>query len=390
MKVVLAKGSSQYGSLRLHIDQLAAALKDRGHDAEVVDMVGEHGLTPLLEALSGRPDCFFTFNSMAHEIAAQPYMREIGCVFAGLQVDHPVHDLARLESPIERRVLFFLDRSHIAFVEAWAGPGAMAHAGLMPPGANELDEPVDVSDEAFERRDIPLLFTGTYRGPPTAAWADWPDSAGKTLVAETAARMASDGQLPLLDALRGVLIAHRIAFSQDLLRSIAPVLSVAQLYAEAHHRHAVLTALGEGGVPIQVHGAGWEPLRQRYPSIRHAGVGSFEETLHLLRRARIVLNINNGFVAGGHERVFTAMCAGAAVFSESSRYYADAFKQGEEMASFSLRQLDRTPGQLISLMSDLPAQAAMARAGHARAMAEHRWSARAEELVRVVEAVRGA
>ena len=65
MKVVLAKGRSQYGSLRLHIDQLASALRDLGHEAQVVDMIGEGGLGPLVDALGTRPDCFFTFNSMA-------------------------------------------------------------------------------------------------------------------------------------------------------------------------------------------------------------------------------------------------------------------------------------------------------------------------------------
>jgi len=72
------------------------------------------------------------------------------------------------------------------------------------------------------------------------------------------------------------------------------------------------------------------------------------------------------------------------VFSETSQYYAAAFKEGEEMATFSLDRLDRAPGQLLALMADLPAQAAMARAGHHRAMADHRWLARADEIVKAV------
>jgi hypothetical protein len=390
MRLVLAKGRSQYGSLRLHIDQLAAALAALGHETQVLDLLAEDRHTQLSEALSTRPDAFFTFNSMAHEVATGPVMREIGCVFASLHVDHPVHDLARLEPGSAQRVLFFLDRTHVDFVRAWTQPGAFAHLGFMPPGANELDTPVDVSDEAFARRDIPLLFTGTYRGAPTPGWIEWPETPVRELVVATAERMAADGQLALLDALRGTLVERRMSLSADLLRLIAPLLSTAQLYAEAHHRHAVLAALGESGVPIEAHGAGWEPMCARYPSIRHGGVGSFEETLGLLRRARLVLNINNGFVAGGHERVFTALCAGAAVVSDTSRFYADAFKDGEELTTYSLRQLDRAPGRLISLMSDLPAQAALARAGHRRAMAEHRWGARAAELIRAIEAVQTA
>jgi hypothetical protein len=197
--------------------------------------------------------------------------------------------------------------------------------------------------------------------------------------------------------LRAATVARKARLSAELLESICLLLSSAQQYAEAFHRQAVLTAFGEAGVPVEVHGIGWAPLCERYPSFRHAGEGSFQETLHLLRRARLVLNINNGFVAGGHERVFTAMSAGAAVFSESSRYYDDAFTEadaparpghGGEIATYSIRRPERAAGQLKALLADLPAQTAMARAGYERAKAEHGWTARAARMMKVIEAVR--
>ena len=139
---------------------------------------------------------------------------------------------------------------------------------------------------------------------------------------------------------------------------------------------------------MQVYGNGWPALADRYPSFKYGGVGSFEETLHLLRRTRVVLNTNNGFVAGGHERVFTAMCAGAAVFSDASRYYADAFKEGREIVTFAWNRLAEAPAQLQALVDDVPRAAKIARAGHARAMAEHRWSDRATRLVKAIRQAR--
>jgi hypothetical protein len=388
MRLVLAKGRSQYGSLRLHLDQLAAALTAMGHEVTVIDLLEAEGALPVVRAILTGADCFFAFNGMACETAAMEAVRASGCVYATAYVDHPVHHLPRLAHDINKQVVFFLDRSHVQFMTAWGATRSYAHLGLLPPGANELDEPVDTSDEAFARRDIPLLFTGTYRGPPTPGWINWPDSAAKDLVADTAARMAADGRLPLLDALRAASAARKARLSAELLESICLLLSTAQQYAEAFHRHAVLTALGEAGVPVEAHGIGWAPLCERYPSFRHAGEGSFQETLHLLRRARVVLNINNGFVAGGHERVFTAMSAGAAVFSESSRYYDDAFTDDREISTFSIKRPERAAEQLLALLADVPAQAAMARAGYKRAKAEHGWTARAARMMKVVEAVR--
>jgi hypothetical protein len=377
MRLVMIKGRSQYGSLRLHVDQLAAALNGLGHDTAIIDLAEGGSLSPLVDALRIPTDCLFAFNGMACEIAVQQAIRDLNLVYASVYVDHPVPPLSRLTLPIERQALFFLDRSHVQFMAAWGARYDYAHVGFLPPGANVLDEPVDTSEAAFAARDIPLLFTGTYRGAPTPMWAEWPDSPAREIVAATGLKMAADARLPIMDALRAVMAERRAALSADLLASLGPLLVAAQQYAEAHQRHVVLTALGEAGAPITVYGNGWEALSARYPSIRHAGEGSFEETLRLLRRTRVVLNINNGFVAGGHERVFTAMSAGAAVFSESSRYYAEAFQSGVE-----------APAKLIALMADEPRQASIARAGHARAIAEHSWAARAAKIVSSVEAAR--
>jgi glycosyltransferase involved in cell wall biosynthesis len=389
MRFVLVKGQSQYGSLRLHVDQLAEALAGLGQHAVVIDLTASDAGPQLAQAAAAPIDCLFGFNGVGSDLAVPgTFFQRPAFVYASLYVDHPAHHAERLSAAIERHAVFFLDRSHVAFAGLWANPGAFAHIGFLPPGANTLDAPVDASDAAFAARDIPLLFTGTYRGPPAAPWADWPESPARTLAIETSRRMAADGRLPLLEALRATLAASGGAVTPALLRSAAPLLSAIQFHAEAHHRHVVLTALGEAGAPLAVYGLGWEPICARHPSFRYGGVGSFEETLALLRRARLVLNINNGFVAGGHERVFTAMCAGAAVFSDESAYYAEAFSVGEEIATYDLARPDQIGARLNGLLADPAAQARIARAGFQRAMADHRWTNRAQDLVRVIQSLR--
>jgi hypothetical protein len=385
MRFVLVKGSSQYGSLRLHIDQLADALIELGEAVEVVDLIAPDPAARLIRAVQAPTECVFGFSGVGVDIAIPgKFFERPDFAYATLYVDHPVHHLERLSAPIARQAVFFLDRTHVGFVERWAKPGAFAHVGFLPPGANTLPAPVETSEAAFPARDIPLLFTGTYRGPPTQPWADWPESPARTLVADTSVHMAGDGRLALVDALSAVLGPADTELTSDLLQTIAPLLSQIQLFAEAQHRHRVLTALGHAEVPLSVYGAGWESLSQRHPSIRYGGVGSFEETLHLLRRARLVLNINNGFVAGGHERVFTAMCAGAAVLSDTSDYYAEAFEDGRDIATYDINRPQAIGGQVRALLADPGALATIASAGRDRAMAEHCWRNRAAELIAVV------
>lgn len=387
MRFALIKGQSQYGSLRLHVDQLAEALSAIGHEALVLDMTADDRQLQLDAALAARPDCFFGFSGVGCDlkIGESSAYDVLGCAYASMYVDNPVHHLGRLQVPIRKHVAFFLDRAHLQFVNASPFARGFAQLVFLPPGANELPEPPDLSDEAYARRDIPLMFTGSYRGAPQAPWRQWPDSPARQVAEAIVERMTADARLPILDALRAVLKQMGAELTPQLFTDIAPLLSGPQFFAEAYHRDRVLQTLGQAGVPIHIWGAGWEPLAVRYPSFVYGGVGSFAETLHTLRRARVVLNVNNGFTAGGHERVFTALCAGAAVFSDANRYYEEAFKDGREIVTFAWPKLANIPDQLVRLADDPAAAAPIARAGARRAQAEHRWTERAQKLAKAVK-----
>jgi len=389
VRFVLFKGQSQYGSLRLHVDQLAGALVEQGHEARIVDLLAEDSQARLNDILLDPPDAFIGFSGIGADLVIEEesaYDR-LGKAYVSLYVDHPVHLQSRAARPIRKKVSFFLDRSHVQFMTAWPPARGHAHLGFMPPGANELAEAVDLSDEAFARRDIPVLFTGTYRGAPQPVWRAWEDSPARTIVEEVAQRMAADARLPVLDAVKSTLSDLGMELTPQLVQDFAPLMQAPQFFAEAYHRERLLHALGEAGAPLHIWGNGWEPMLERYPSFVYGGVGSFEETLHLLRRVKVVLNINNGFVAGGHERVFTAMCAGAAVFSDNSKFYADAFKEGREIVTFAWPQMAEAPRQLLDLLADEPRLAAIARAGSLKAQAEHRWSERARRLAKTLKQV---
>jgi len=388
VRFILYKGQGQYGSLRLHIDQLGSALVGLGHDAQIIDLMAADATAQVEASFQAPPDCYFGISGIGSDVMIEgvsAYDR-IGRPYASLYVDHPVHHQARLATPIARNIAFFLDRSHVQFMMAWSKGRGFSQLGFLPPGANELPEPPDLSDEGFAARDIPLLFTGTYRGPPTTPWRDEGDNPARQVMDAMAEQMAADARLPLLDALRSALARlFKADLTPQLLDDFLPLLPQAQFFAEAYHRDRLLRILGEAGTPLTVYGSGWEPLAAAYPSYTYGGVGSFEETLHLLRRTRLVLNTNNGFVQGGHERVFTAMAAGAAVISDDNKYYQEAFKPGREIALFPWSKAEQVPAQIGALLADPAALGAMARSGAKRTQADHRWASRAARLVKAVK-----
>jgi hypothetical protein len=390
MRLVLFKAHSQYGSQRLHVDQLAAALVAQGHDVRVVDLLEAAWREALTETFSDLPDCYFGFNGIGSDLknGDTSLYDQFGVVYASLYLDHPLYHVGRITTKIRRHAVLLLDRSHLQFLRAWPKMQGVSYLGFLPPGANETSDSVDTSDAAFALRDIAVLFTGSYRGAPEPVWTSWAESPAKEIVAEVADRMEADGRISVLDALKATLAERDVDLDGELLDQLIPLLRFVQAFIEARHRDKLMHGLGRAGAPLHLYGAGWEPLAAAYPAFTYGGVGSFEETLSLLRRSRIVLNTNNGFVAGGHERVFTAMCGGAAVFSDFSRYYAEAFKEGREIATFEWSAMSDAPAKLFALIDDPVGTGAIARAGHKRAMGEHRWADRAAKLVKIVKQVR--
>jgi hypothetical protein len=387
MRFLLVKAQSQYGSLRLHVDQLAAALTELGEDVRVVDTMAPFGTAAYVCAtVVDGADCVFTFGGVFGQEYG-PVFKKFGITFASLYVDNPVHHLPRLEPPKAQYIAFFLDRTHQAFMQAMDETEAFAHLGFLPPGANTLPEPVDVSREAYGARDIPILFSGTYRGPPERTWLDMPTAVCNLLDA-VAERMVADGSLWIGAALKEALQSGGIALTPDFLRSIAPVLRFVQSFAEAYHRNTFLEVVGAAGVAITTVGKGWPDLCARFPSFSYLGEGSFEETLALLRRTRVVINVNNGFVSGGHERVFAAMAAGAAVFSETSLFYDEVFVAGKDLITFKTPVQAEVATRLQQLADDPHLGAAIAANGHAKTLANHMWTNRALQVVEVVRRVR--
>src|SRR6202012_3151372 len=97
---------------------------------------------------------------------------------------------------------------------------------------------------------------------------------------------------------------------------------------------------------LHVCGAGWEPHLHRFKTVTYHGPVGMTRMVELMRQSRLVLNTNGNFGAGSHERPFSASLAGAATFSDFSRYYADAFIPGENIALFSWLDL---PGAMDDL-----------------------------------------
>jgi hypothetical protein len=108
----------------------------------------------------------------------------------------------------------------------------------------------------------------------------------------------------------------------------------------------------------------------------------------LMRRARIVLNTNGNFGAGSHERPFSAALAGAATFSDHSRFYAQVFEPGRDIELFRWRDLPGGMAALKALADDPERSFRLARNARAITLAGHTWDRQAGQILQAAETVR--
>lgn len=396
LRIILFKGQSQYGSLRLHIDQLAAALTTLGHEAVVIDLVLPTAFAQLQAALARPVHFVYAFNSMGVDLAAdgRSLYDQLDCLFLTLHVDHPIHLWERLQTPLGRRyVVSFLDRSHVDLARRAFPADHFGALSFMPPGANTAVPPVapdagrlfpSAGPSWAEQRDIPLLFTGTYRGAPQRPWHAADRNFVTTLFDDAADLTLSQDTLSVEDAFDTVLNSRGVDLAPAGRTALITRAREVYQYVEAERRQRLLHSLDAAGVRVVVYGKGWEG--RPFPAFDWRGEGSFEETLTLLRRTRLVLNSNNNFVAGGHERVFAAQINGAAVLSDTSRFYQDAFQDGHDILLYRWTALDGVPGIIRDALNAPDRLAGIARNGFEKTARDHSWEARARHIVGLFEA----
>lgn len=218
-----------------------------------------------------------------------------------LLVDHPLN---RHISPGAH--VGCVDQSHLALVSRYfdATPFFFPHAGCC------LEGPGD----PHALRDIDILFTGSFEDPRRYQ----PVPCGEPTDLEHARTL-----FHLQDR------HHRYS-----------------------HRKAILHALADAGLIVDIFGNGWEALSAPH---RFHGPIPFKEALSLYRRAKIVLHIDPGFPGGSHERIYSAQMAGTAVITN--------------------------PSQIAVLLKDDDRRTAFAAAAQSEAFRSHTWIQRIKKSI---------
>ncbi len=96
MRILLYKGESQYGALRLHIDKIAKEFEKLGHQVVIIDFKDPNFNIVLSRELSIGCDFTFCFNCI---FAYKKIYDQISATYITALVDHPIYHMANEYNP---------------------------------------------------------------------------------------------------------------------------------------------------------------------------------------------------------------------------------------------------------------------------------------------------
>lgn len=386
MRAVLLKGSSQYEGTRTFIDHAAAALTRRGYRADVVDLAGvEAPILPLLEAASSGPTAMVLSINMMGE-ARDGLGRSIAQIYGAphvvWHVDYILSQEQRLEGTPADTALLMVDPTQVDAVEAIFGRERFPNTGFCPHAAVGELTPVEPDPEAWAAgRDTPILWCGTLQKLKGPTWADADPRTRKVFDDAYDLAMSVEWMAPH-EAMDQVLASRGLDMSDPAHIGARCAARHLDVQVRCARRFEFVKALAKTGLPVRICGLGWDADLYRFKHATYEGAVPMTRMAELMRTSRIVLNTNGNFGAGSHERPLSTLLAGAAAFSDYSRFYGEAFDEGREIALFRWNDLKGGMARLVELASDAAKAHAIAAAGQARVVASHTWDSRIETVLR--------
>lgn len=384
MKVLLLKGASQYGVLRCFIDEIADAFRAYGCEVAISDGLTWPKATPLRQILGHflPVDFVYSINILGgvRDTDGCTLSDAVGAPFVIQYIDSPLHPghWERLAATPTDTALLFHDRNHVAAVQSIFGPNRFAYVGFNPhAGMGPLRRLPQTAAEYAAQRPIAIFFPATQTTCERQPWEDF-SAPAREILDETTDLVVHQPTLSANEALAAVLAAYGFDPREKTYRDIRPLAHYVEDWVRRQRRLAFLQALEKAKFPVTVCGKGFTDLPA---SFDYRGPVDFPQALALMGQTRMVLNASAIYGQGSHERPLCAMLAGAAAASDYSSFFAEEFRDGQEIVLFRWTHLDEDLEKIRRVIENPQALLAMAQAGQCKTAERHLWINRIETIL---------
>lgn len=319
-------------------------------------------------------------------------------------LDHPLYHHENLNIKLENYHVLCLDELHETYIRkhyphirsVLTLPLGGVKAGETLGGIDarteaSADAKTNAKTNAYTR-DIPVLFTGTYMSPEE--WMgvidEMPDLMSKENKLIASYRKKHPKATPE-EAFRYLLADMGTDMGREEFALHLHLQFGADMYIRSLHRHELLKSLAENGIPLTVCGPGYEKADWvKRENVTVISQQTFEDTIKLMSRAKIVVSLMAGFTKGCHDRVFNAMLNGAVCLSEKNIYMEENFQDGISYIGFDKEKItEKKDAQIVRtvkwLLENEQQREEIAAAGQVVAEKEHTFMVRTKHLLQHIQ-----
>lgn len=246
-----------------------------------------------------------------------------------------------------------------------------------PPGG------VDEGEPDFEKRDLDIVFIGTYTSPET--YLDAEMNASTDFKKDYVKYMITHPYLTYEQGVKELLDKRGILLPHDQYMQLLWSLANEYRYVRSYFRHKVIETVVSNGLQLHVYGDSWKAYEGKGQEnlIIHPALNpkQMNETLH---RAKISLNIMSWHKDGMTERVINSMLCGALCVTDETRCISTLLqdKDRELIGIYNLNSLASLPQKLLEILQNDELRIRMASKAYILAVEDHTWKVRSEQMMK--------
>lgn len=368
--------------LNIFAEQLASAFKTLHQRVEIFD-VQQEGHNALTKYIHIRFKAIIGIQSYLFSIMMQDQINNLHDLIIGpkynMLLDHPAWIKDNIKAGPQDYTLLIHDRDYISFCRRYYST-TINYEHFYPAGL--LPSPSDSMEKIYD-----IVFIGTYR--------DYRERLEAIRHYKGTLRFIASHYLGILkrnpngnaeQALHSVLEYYHIHLCDsdflDLFYDLRDVYYCIMIY----YREKVIQQLLDSGLSVHVYGNTWEKAPFcSHPALTIHPKASINESLTILKQARISLNIMSWHKDGFTERIANSMLCHSLVVSDKSRFLEENFTNGKDLLLFDLTEIEKLPQLIKNLLSNPQHLASITESGYSKALNEHQWLHRARQLLKIID-----
>lgn len=385
MLVYILDIHAQYGAVNLFIEDLAQGFRDLGHQAEIKDIKnfpGEYNEQGQIvfsrkhvqEMLTPMCDVMVAFNAQGEGLIDYLGSKP----FVGMLVDHPYLYVNNFQPQWSDKVILTgVDRQHVKYMQK-VKPSFKSY--FVPHGGSRGGD----CERPFDKRDIDILFTGSYAGSYKALekeWAEKYDKTRNTFLNYCTHHLKKHPLDSYWDVFTALIKVSGNQPNDGLVQAFFELAKPLDWYVRSYWRYLCLESLDKAGIAVDLYGQGWE--HAGFKNHRVCGSVDYSEALNLMSRSKCVLHVGPHFTDGAHERIFSGMLNGAVVIADETHYCREVFEDEQHLCFYSLERLRELPEIVKNVVNNKEKWDKISQQGRLLAQEKHTWKNRVQDILNI-------